>query len=199
MNTQTMELILQEIITLPGVRAAFLGDADGNVVAAGSRGGLEPVDPATPVRSLARTLAGLRSLHRSSALELDFVFKQGRVLMRTLKDNFLAVLCERQLNLPLLTMALDEAVQRLGDISEGRTTGEDLVSTNIKVLVEIAKDLLGDRAGKVIELLESSDGSREELSAAIGRAEEITRLFIDSRNAKEMARRMRAALFSQEG
>jgi len=199
MNSQTMELVLHELTTLPGVRATFLGDAEGAVLAAVSRSGAEQIDPSTPVRSLARTLSGLRSLRRSSTLEIDLVFQQGRVLMRTLKDSFLAVLCERQLNLPLLTMALDEAIQRLGEISEGGTSGRVSGSEDIQVLVQIAQDVLGDHAGKVIELLESSDGSRDELSAAIERAEEITRLFIDSRNAKEMARRMRAALFHREG
>jgi len=199
MNSQTMELVLHELTTLPGVRATFLGDAEGAVLAAVSRSGAEQIDPSTPVRSLARTLSGLRSLRRSSTLEIDLVFQQGRVLMRTLKDSFLAVLCERQLNLPLLTMALDEAIQRLGEISEGGTSGRVSGSEDMQVLVQIAQDVLGDHAGKVIELLENSDGSRDELSAAIGRAEEITRLFIDSRNAKEMARRMRAALFHREG
>lgn len=198
MNAQAMELILHELTTLPGVRAAFLGDAEGTVLAAGSRAGEKKTDPTMPVRSLARTLAGLRSVRRSSTLELDLVFQQGRVLMRTLKDSFLAVLCERQLNLPLLTMALDEAVQRLGDASEGVVPGKGSASADVQAMIRIAQDVLGERAGKVIELLEGSDGSRDELSVAIERAEEITRLFIDSRNAKEMARRMRAALFSRE-
>jgi predicted regulator of Ras-like GTPase activity (Roadblock/LC7/MglB family) len=199
MKPQAMELVLHELTTLPGVCAAFLGNTEGTVLAAINRGGEAGINPSAPVRSLARTLAGLRSLRQTRALEIDLVFQQGRVLMRTLQDNFLAVLCERQLNLPLLTMALDEAVQRLGDNSAEGLIGRESGSNEIQALVRIAHEVLGKRAGKVIEVLESSNGSREELSAAIKRAEEITRLFIDSRNAKEMAQRMRTALFNREG
>ena len=198
MNSQSLELVLHELTTLPGVRATYLGDKEGGVLAAVNRSGATQLDPAIPVRSLARTLAGVRSLRRSSTLEIDLVFQQGRVLIRTLKDNFLAVLCDRQLNLPLLTMALDEAVQRLGIISEGGTPARISGSVDMQTLIQIAQEILGGRAGKVIELLESTDGSRDELSTAIGRAEEITRLFIDSRNAKAMALKMRTALYNRE-
>ena len=193
----SQELVLQELLTLPGVHAIFVGDLEGTVLATAMRSGEQTKDPSAPVRAVARMLAGLRSLRRSSPQEIDLVFLKGRVLVRPIRDNFLALQCERQLNLPLLTMALDEAVQRLSQVSAGQLAGQQAVSADVQALIEIAREILGERAGKVVEQLESSGGSREELSLTIAKVEEITRLFIDNRNAKEMARRMRAALFNQ--
>jgi predicted regulator of Ras-like GTPase activity (Roadblock/LC7/MglB family) len=197
MSQDSFEPVLQELLTLPGVQAIFVGDTEGTVLAAAMRSGEQADEPSSPVRSVARMLAGLRSLRRSSPQEIDLVFQKGRILVRPIKDSFLALRCERQLNLPLLTMALDEAVQRLARVSAGQPAGEQAVSADVQVLIQIAREMLGERAGKVVEQLESSGGSREELSLTIERVGEITRLFIDNRNAKEMARRMRAALFNQ--
>ncbi len=197
MNQEALENVLQELLTLPGVLATFVGDTEGTVLAATQRSGEQASAPTSPARSVARMLAGLRSLRRSAPLEIDLVFQKGRILVRPITDHFLALQCERQLNLPLLTMALDEAVQHLSQVSAGQSVGEQPVPAGVQALTQIAREMLGERAGKVVELLESSDGSREELSRTIERVEEITRLFIDNRNAKEMARRMRAALFNQ--
>jgi predicted regulator of Ras-like GTPase activity (Roadblock/LC7/MglB family) len=199
MSQQPLELVLQELTTLPGVRSGFLGDLEGTVLAAVHRAGATLVDPAAPVRSLSRTLAGLKSIHRSAKPEMDLVFEHGRVLLRTGENRFLALVCDRQLNLPLLTTALDEAVHRMSDITSGKAAVVGAGAVDVQSVVRIAREVLGDRADKVVELLETSDGSKESLSTAIGRAEEITRLFIDNRNAKEMARRMRASLFQREG
>jgi len=65
-----------------------------------------------------------------------------------------------------------------------------------QVLINIARQELGEHASKVIELLEAARGSQESLSAAIDRAEKITRLFINRQKAEDMARKMRTALFS---
>jgi predicted regulator of Ras-like GTPase activity (Roadblock/LC7/MglB family) len=196
MSPDSLEPVLQELLALPGTLAIFVGDSEGSVLAAAMRSGEQTDEPSSPVRSVARMLAGLRSLRRSSPQEIDLVFQQGRILVRPIKDRFLALQCERQLNLPLLTMALDEAVKRLAQLFAGQLAGEQAVSADVQALIQIAREMLGERAGKVVEQLESSGGSREELSLTIERVGEITRLFIDDRNAKEMARRMRAALFN---
>jgi predicted regulator of Ras-like GTPase activity (Roadblock/LC7/MglB family) len=181
-----------------GIRGAYIYDPEGVPQASAVSDASPAIDQDLSGRALARTLAGLITQRRGKLIDLDLIFGDGRVLLRTFEGGFLAILSDRQVNLPLLNMSIEEAVQRLrrpAGASSGWTTGSMAVD-EAQVLINIAQQELGEHASKVIELLEAARGSQEALSAAIDRAENITRLFINRQKAEEMARKMRSALFS---
>jgi predicted regulator of Ras-like GTPase activity (Roadblock/LC7/MglB family) len=193
--------LLASLASQIGVRGAFIFDAEGAAQAASVGEGEAEFDLAASGRAFSRTLAGLVSQRRGKLIDLDLVYHDGRMLLRTFENGFLAILCDRQVNLPLLTMSIEEAVQRLrftdGALSGGLAT-RPVVEDDALILMNIAREELGEHASKVIEVLEAARGSRDELAAAIDRAEKITRLFISRQKASEMAKKMRTALFSRK-
>jgi len=189
-----------QLISQVGVNAAYIFDPEGGLQAKSVRDDSPQLDSEHAGRAFARTLSGLNAQHRSGQIDLDLIYGEGRVLLRTFEGGFLALLSDRQVNLPLLTLTIDEAVQKLRSQEglQGLREGEAAVDEALQ-LIDIARTELGPHAGKVVELLEAGRGSRESLSAAIDRAEKITRYFIDRQKAEEMARKMRSTLFNRKG
>jgi predicted regulator of Ras-like GTPase activity (Roadblock/LC7/MglB family) len=190
--------IVETLRSQIGVRGAYIFDPEGILQASAVRDASSTIEQELSGRGLARTLAGLISQRRGKLIDLDLIFEQGRVLLRTFEGGFLAILSDRQVNLPLLNMSIEEAVQHLRR-PKGMSSGWDAGGMDVdetQVLINIARQELGEHASKVIELLEAARGSQESLSAAIDRAEKITRLFINRQKAEDMARKMRTALFS---
>ena len=192
--------MLESLAAQIGIRGAFIFDAEGTLQAekAGERE-LE-LDLDVAGRSFARILTGLTSQHHGQFIDLDLVYQGGRVLLRTFDGGILAILSDRQVNLPLLTMTIEDAVQHLrqaGGLASGWGPGAES-ENDAQALIQIALAELGDHASKVIDLLEGAQGSHESLSAAIDRAEKITKLFINQQKAEEMAKKMRSTLFSRK-
>jgi len=192
--------ILDSLSSQIGIRGAYIFNMDGVAQVSAVRDEQPDFDLELSGRAFARTLAGLVSQRQGRLVDLDLVYQQGRVLLRTFTGGFLAVLSDRQVNLPLLTMSIEEAAQRLrrsGADSSG-WAGSPEAEDEAQILINIARSELGDHASKVIEMIERAGDTHESLSAAIDRAEKITRLFIDRQKAAEMARKMRTALFSRK-
>jgi predicted regulator of Ras-like GTPase activity (Roadblock/LC7/MglB family) len=192
--------ILEALAAQIGIRGAFIFDSEGMLQAATAGETTFGFDLEVSGRAFDRILTGLSSQSHGKFMDLDLVYHDGRVLLRTFEGGFLAILCDRQVNLPLLTLSIEDAVRHLRQPG-GKSSGwgpDAETEDETQVLIQIARAELGQHASKVIELLEAARGSTESLSAAIDRAQKITRLFIDRQKADDMARKMRAALFSRK-
>jgi predicted regulator of Ras-like GTPase activity (Roadblock/LC7/MglB family) len=201
MTDNAWQEILASLASQIGVRGAFIFDAEGSIQAASVDERETEFDLEPSGRAFSRTLAGLVSQHRGRLIDLDLIYHDGRVLLRTFENGFLAILCDRQVNLPLLTISIEDAVRRLRLTPEANSNNwvsTPAVEDDAQILMNIARAELGEHATKVIEVLEAARASRDELAAAIDRSEKITRLFISRKKASEMAVKMRTALFSRK-
>jgi hypothetical protein len=122
-------------------------------------------------------------------MDIDLVFGEGRLVVKGIPQGGLCIMCERQANYSLLNITLEQGLELLrGDEVKG--LGEQTAQA-LDGLKEIAKEILGDHAHKVIPILESAGSETDELSKAIEQVEKMTRMFIDKKQAGIMAQRMR--------
>lgn len=103
--------ILDEILLVPGVRGAFLLDAQGSVVAMAFEGALEKEKIAEAGQVLSRTLAGLAT--RGPASALDLVYAEARLLVKSLGAGSLLVLCGARINPTLLDLTVGPLLEPL--------------------------------------------------------------------------------------
>jgi len=103
---------LREANSAVGVQGSFLVSAEGEVLAS--------VMPATVEEAKLHTLAGhmahtLIALERSKrkTTELDLTFRNLRMLVRTVRPVYLALLCQRNANLPLINLSLGPVVKKI--------------------------------------------------------------------------------------
>jgi hypothetical protein len=123
-------------------------------------------------------------------LDIDLVYAEGRLVIKRITQGGLCVICERQANYSLLNLTLEQGLGVLRS-AESILSIEDN-SKIIEGLKDIAKEILGDYATKVIPILDSAGSTEDELEKAIQQAEKITRMFISQDQAGKMAERMRA-------
>jgi len=67
----------------------------------------------TVARTAAQTMAGLRSVARRRPGDVDLLYTDGRLLIKSLTRGCLCVLCSPRVNLPLVNLTADAAAHRL--------------------------------------------------------------------------------------
>ncbi len=187
---------LNELAERSGVHAVFVCDQDGRLLTSALseeryQGTLEQLS-----NIIARTNTALKTFKHGGLTEVEWVFASGRVLIRGLGNGLLFLICDRTLNLQLLTMKIEEVqgeVQSVLGAIKRKPTSEDLARLK-QAMIGIAQEMLGEHAEKVIAIIKGSGDSLTSLEQACDQAEKITRLFIDRKNAGDMGARMRALL-----
>jgi predicted regulator of Ras-like GTPase activity (Roadblock/LC7/MglB family) len=194
----TEQAALDQLNAAPGVVGSMLFDEGGEVVASA----FPPVFDPTGLEQLARQLAsdgyfGEWLGGEKGALELSYL--DGQVVIRSLTDAWLLVLCTAQVNSQLLGMSLTQVVRRLRVPGAKARTGEHPLpaapaETTLDRLRKVAATELGAHADKAVEILAAAGPGPKELLKATAEIEKLIRMFIDKRKAEEVGRRMRAII-----
>jgi predicted regulator of Ras-like GTPase activity (Roadblock/LC7/MglB family) len=109
-----METILKDINAIVGVTGAFVCDDEGQILAR-----LMPnvfdTNLLSPVgRTMAQTIAGLKIARRRKVGDVDLLYDQGRLIVKSLDEGYLCILCACRINVPLLNLTANVAVKKLG-------------------------------------------------------------------------------------
>lgn len=108
-----METILKDINAVVGVKGSFVCDGEGQILSrlmpdAFDRDLLSPVG-----RTIAQTIAGLKIARRRKVGDIDLLYDQGRLVVKSLEEGCLCILCVCHINVPLLNLTANAAAKEL--------------------------------------------------------------------------------------
>lgn len=112
-----MQTTLQSLHTVPGVIGGLLSDDDGNVLAHS----FPPVFDLPSLQGVCSNLNfNIHGLHEATGgvRLLDLRFEHGRVIVRTLQNQILLLLCEQSVNLQLLSISVNVAIRKVEKLIE---------------------------------------------------------------------------------
>lgn len=189
-----MQTILEEINAMSGVLGSFVCGEDGRTLARALPESYGDEMLAQAGRTAAQTTAGLWMVKRRAVGELDLLFSGGRLIVKGLDSACLCILCTQRLNLPLLNLTANVAVKKLQqEISAARL--EPKTPPRRERLKEVAREILGDRSTKIVDMLTSAKSDRPEaLQSICDEAVRFTGFFMSREKAEELGRRMRAVI-----
>jgi predicted regulator of Ras-like GTPase activity (Roadblock/LC7/MglB family) len=113
-----METILRDLNAVLGVTGSFVCSEDGTVVAQ-----MMPHHSEAQVQSTARLVQQVVRALASVGLapsEMDLMFEQGYVLLKSLRGAILVIVCARSVNLPLLRVNARVASKKLSEMLRPR-------------------------------------------------------------------------------
>jgi predicted regulator of Ras-like GTPase activity (Roadblock/LC7/MglB family) len=113
MEHSEMETILKDINAVVGVTGSFVCSDEGQIVAK-----LVPNifddNLLSPVgRTIAQTIAGLKIAQRCKIGDIDLVYDEGRVIVKSVDEGCLCILCVKRVNTPLLNLTVNVAAKKL--------------------------------------------------------------------------------------
>jgi len=76
-------------------------------------------------RTAAQTMAGLRSVARRRPADVDLLYADGRLLIKSLASGCLCVLCSPGVNLPLVNLTADAATHTLSALLRERAVAAE--------------------------------------------------------------------------
>jgi predicted regulator of Ras-like GTPase activity (Roadblock/LC7/MglB family) len=187
---------LDELATRSGVHAVFVCDQEGRMLssAVSTPRFKDAFEPLSNV--ILRTNTALKTLKHGGLEEVEWVYSGGRVLVRSLGNGLLCLICERSVNLQLLTMKIEEVQGQVRGALAAvkREPSPEEIARVKQGMIAIAEQMLGEHASKVIAVVKGAGDSLEALEQACDQAEKVTRLFIDRKNAGALGTQMRALL-----
>jgi hypothetical protein len=189
MRIEHTQAYLDRLAALEGVQGAFLFDSRGKVLFHSTLIKLTSEKRNVLALALSQSLTDLSGIHASPLMDIDLFFGQGRLVIKGVPQGGLCIVCDRQVNNSLLNIALEEWFNLLLE-NDTQPAGGPRRSI-LDELIQVAQEVLGEHASKVISILETADDEGENLLDAIAQAEKLTRLFIDKDQAGHMAQRMR--------
>ena len=107
-----MESALQEINAVAGVNGSFACISNGQVISQAMPDSFDSARLTALARLATQTFNALE-LSRQHVTEVDLVFEQQRLALKNLRGGILVILCERNINLPLLNMIANNAIESL--------------------------------------------------------------------------------------
>jgi hypothetical protein len=183
-----IQAFVNQLASLVGVQGAFIFDSQGTIQQYSTPMKVSLDQGVALARTLSRTLTGLSTVHGSTSMDIDLAYAEGRLVVKGIERGGLCIICERQLNYSLLNITLEQGLGLLRG-ADPQSTSDQSVQI-VEALKEIAAEILGEHAPKVISILESAGSDQDKLEAAIHQAEKMTRMFIDKDQAGKMAERM---------
>jgi predicted regulator of Ras-like GTPase activity (Roadblock/LC7/MglB family) len=140
-----MQSVLKNFHAMPGIIGGLLAEADGSLLAHS----FPPLFNVSVMQAVCgdvnNCLAGMQDVTGGVKL-LDLRFDHGRVIVRQMPAYFLLLLCEQQVNLPLLLISINVAVNNLKPLMD---TG--LQSRPIVVPQPVKGDIPSTRLDKIVE------------------------------------------------
>jgi predicted regulator of Ras-like GTPase activity (Roadblock/LC7/MglB family) len=107
-----MQSVLKNFLAIPGVIGGILADADGSLLVHSFPPIFNDSTMQTVCGDVNNSLIGIQDVTGGVKL-LDLRFDNGRVIVRPMPTYFLLLLCEQQVNLPLLQISINVAVNNL--------------------------------------------------------------------------------------
>lgn len=188
------EAALEQLSAIPGVVGGLVFDGGGDVVATRfpavfDRAGLD---------QLARQLAAdgyFQEWLAGDEASLDLRFGDGTAIVRAVDGSWLLVLCTTQANPQLLSMSLTQVVRRLRMAPARRPPPAPAAATapapsRLDLLRNAVQAELGPHAPQALEILAAAGEAPKELRRAADDIEKLTKLFISTKKAGEIARKM---------
>jgi len=116
-----VESILKDINAVVGVTGSFVCNGEGQVVARALPEVFDDAILSLVGRTSAQTVAGLQTLRRRRAGDLDLLYSGGRLLVKNLRYGCLCVLCVPRINVPLLNLTANVAARKLTAMLKAQT------------------------------------------------------------------------------
>ena len=108
-----METILKDINAVVGVTGSFVCDGEGQIVARLMPNVFDD-NLLSPVgRTMAQTIAGLKVAQRCKIGNIDLVYDEGRLIVKSIDEGCLCILCVKRVNTPLLNLTVNVAAKKL--------------------------------------------------------------------------------------
>jgi predicted regulator of Ras-like GTPase activity (Roadblock/LC7/MglB family) len=108
-----METILKDINAVVGVTGSFVCDGEGQIVAKLMPNVFDD-NLLSPVgRTIAQTIAGLKIAQRCNIGDIDLVYDEGRLIVKSVDEGCLCILCVKRVNTPLLNLTVNVAAKKL--------------------------------------------------------------------------------------
>jgi predicted regulator of Ras-like GTPase activity (Roadblock/LC7/MglB family) len=108
-----MEIILKDINAVAGVMGSYVCNGEGQILGSAMPARFDEPTLATIGRTIMQTVSGMESLRRRKVGDLVFVFQQGSVIVKNLGESCLFILCNRNINVPLLNLTANLVVKKL--------------------------------------------------------------------------------------
>ena len=114
-----MQEQLLRINAVGGVSGSFVCDEEGEVLASALAPEYDGHRLYLVTRTVAQTLAGLRTVQKRRPGNLDMLYANGRLLVKPLVGGCLCILCSARVNVPLLNLTADVVVRKLASQVRG--------------------------------------------------------------------------------
>lgn len=108
-----MESILEDINAVVGVTGCFVCDSQGEVLASVLPGVFDGEVVSSAGRTAMQTILGLQTTRRRRVNDLDLLYREGRIIVKSLREGCLCILCVRNINVPLLNLTANLATRKL--------------------------------------------------------------------------------------
>ena len=109
-----MEEILEDINAVVGVTGSFVCNSNGELLARALPQVFDDAVLSPVARTMAQTVAGLHTARRRKVGDVDLLYGDSRLIVKGFGgDGVLCILCVRRINVPLLNLTADVAVNKL--------------------------------------------------------------------------------------
>lgn len=167
-----MEGILKDIGAVAGVAGCFVCDAEGHIVASTLPGFFAESVLASVSRTITQTTAGILTARRRKVQEIDLVFDKGRIVAKPLREGCLCVVCQRNMNVPLLNLTADVAAKKLSEAVRRDAPEPEAIQAEalaVEQAVQPIVDAYPDLVGPVMDFEESlPDDERQAAVRVLG-------------------------------
>jgi predicted regulator of Ras-like GTPase activity (Roadblock/LC7/MglB family) len=108
-----VESILEDINAVVGVTGCFVCDSEGEVLASVLPSVFDGEVVSSAGRTAMQTVLGLQTTRRRRVNDLDLLYREGRIIVKSLGEGCLCILCVRNINVPLLNLTANLATRKL--------------------------------------------------------------------------------------
>ena len=108
-----MKSILEDINAVVGVTGCFVCGSEGEVLASMLPGVFDGEAVSAAGWTAMQTVLGLQTTRRRRVNELDLLYREGRIIVKSLGEGCLGILCVRNINIPLLNLTANLAARKL--------------------------------------------------------------------------------------
>jgi predicted regulator of Ras-like GTPase activity (Roadblock/LC7/MglB family) len=105
--------ILEDINAVVGVTGCFVCGSEGEVLASVLPGVFDGEAVSAAGWTAMQTVLGLQTTRWRRVNELDLLYREGRIIVKSLGECCLGILCVRNINIPLLNLTANLAARKL--------------------------------------------------------------------------------------